>query len=199
MALPSTETFTNTDGTELSTHNSAWTLSQGDLNINTNAIHANGGPASESNYFRNDETYDNDQYAEIELAAVANGPFIGVLVRASGFGAALNAYGAYADADTIYVFKINSGTWTQLGATITRTQTVGEVIRLEVEGTTLTLKIDGITNTTRTDSDHTSGAAGISGFSNVTTTRGDNWEGGNLSSGASVAPLAMHHINQMKG
>jgi hypothetical protein len=186
MALPATETFTDTNGTALATHNASWTVNSGSFVVQDNGCCPTGSGVE--NLARwNADTFNNDQYSQCVAAILATGGVqAGVAVRVSTSGAE-TAYGCYWDNTTAYIFKNVAGTWEQLGATVTP-PTAGQLVRLEVSGTTLTLKYDGSTQTTRTDSAISSGAAGLAGYSSGGSGYLDDWEGGNLSAGGGTPP-----------
>ena len=188
-ALPATDTFTGTDGTALTTYSANWSLNSGNFVINTNSVAPNQA-LIEGGARWNADTFASDQYAQGKIVAVStSGQTIGVAVRASTSGTA-SYYGFYNDGSgggKTFLFKMVSGTWTQLGA-IGTGLAANDVIRLEISGTTLTPKVNGVTKSppgAQTDSALSSGAAGLSGYSASTSNRLDDWEGGSL---GSVAP-----------
>ena len=196
-ALPATDAFTSTNGTTLTTYSSSWSLNSGDFAINTNAVYPNQSGA-EGGARWNADTFGNDQYAQGKLANITTtGQTIGVAVRASTGGAA-SYYGFYADGSgggKTFLFKMVSGTWTQLGST-GAALSANDLLRLEISGTTLTPKVNGSTQSppgTQTDSALSSGAAGLSGYSLSTAMRLDDWEGGNLA-GTPVMPRSRRMI-----
>ena len=185
--LPATDAFTGTNGTALTTYSANWLLNSGNFAINTNAVYPNQS-GTESGARWNADTFGNNQYAQGKLANITTaGQTIGVAVRAATSGAA-SYYGFYADGSgggKTFLFKMVAGTWTQLGS-LGAALAVNAVLRLEVSGTTLTPKVNGSTQSppgAQTDSAHSSGAAGISGYSVSTSMRLDDWEGGNLGGG----------------
>ena len=185
--LPATDAFTGTDGTALTTYSANWSLNSGNFVINTNAVAPNQS-ATECGARWNADTFGNNQYAQSKLANITTtGQTIGVAVRAATGGAA-SYYGFYADGSgggKTFLFKMVAGSWTQLGS-LGAALAVNDIIRLEVSGTTLTPKVNGSTQSppgARTDSAHSSGAAGLSGYSVSTSMRLDDWEGGNLGGG----------------
>lgn len=181
MALPATESFTNTDGTVLSSHPN-WSLNAGSLDIQSNAVAPNQG-GGESGGRWNADSFNNDQYAFGTIVAVTSGNDVGVGVRHSAGGS--NYYGYYGSSLDAFLFKMVTGTWTQLGST-GNGLSVNDVLHLEVVGTGLTAKKNGSVDTSvgtsgqATDSSLTSGSAGVTGFGDTTALRLDNWEGGNI-------------------
>jgi hypothetical protein len=192
-ALPATEAFTNTDGTALTTHSASWTLRNGNFAINTNAVYPNDAVNYGMAYW-NADTFSNNQYAQFTLVAAASGGAIGVATRMAA--GANTAYGYIKDSGTSdrAFFKRVAGTFTEFGYAASGTA-VNDVFRLEANGTTIRPIRNGSTDTgvggAVTDSAIASGAAGlVSNTTTVTTTRGDNWEAGNL-----PAPFSPGAIN----
>jgi hypothetical protein len=172
------ETFTAGDGTALETHNSSWTLLNGNFAINTNAVHSNTA-ASDTMAQWNGTTFSNDQFAEMTIVAVATGGYIGVAVRTQD--GVPSGYGVYCNSDDIKLIEWNAGTPTTHH---TGSACAGnDLIRLEIVGTTLTLKRNGATLTTVIDATYSSGKPGLVGNANLTTIRADSWTAGSISGG----------------
>lgn len=197
MALPATDVFTGTNGTQLNVYSSNWAYNAGDFIINTNSV-APDDSTNECGARWTADAFNNDQYSQCVLAAKeGTGNFaVGPSVRHAAAGTA-TYYGYYADgASTSYCFKMVAATWTQLGASFT-SPAAATVLRLEASGTTLTVKHGGVSQGTRTDSAIASGVAGVTGFSASTSMRLDTWEGGNVAAaGASQVPRSMHQYRQ---
>lgn len=187
MALPASDAFTGTNGTALTTYSAAWTLNSGNFDIQSNALCANAAD-TECGAHRNDETFDADQYSEAVIGALAGTvSWVGVAVRCATDGSE-NYYGFYGAGSASQVFKVVSGTWTQIGSDFPAFSP-GDVVRLEVEGTTLRAYIDGVQQgSDLTDSALSAGAAGVCGYSDATTSSLASWEGGNLGAGDVTAP-----------
>jgi hypothetical protein len=187
MALPATDTFTGTDGTALQTYSGNWSIRAGGFVINTNAVSPSSS-ALENAAWWNADAFADDQYATGTIAAIG-GSALGLAVRVDT-GANNSYYGYYSDATTSYLFKVVSGTWTQLGSTGAG-WSAGDVIRLEISGTSLRPMVNGVTASigVQTVTDLASGAAGLSGWNSDTANRLDNWEGGNLGGAASTYTL----------
>jgi hypothetical protein len=183
MALPASDSFTGTDGTSLPTYSSNWTIDTGNggFIIQTNAARPNA--IFQVSLVRwNADTFSNNQYAQGTITNANSDPG-GVLVRAATDGTS-NYYGAMSDSDSSTEwFKYVAGSYTLLSSLPFMAN--GDVIRLEVYGSTLAVYKNGIQHgPTLTDSSHTSGAAGLTGYSTGSTSI-DNWSAGNL-----TAPLA---------
>jgi hypothetical protein len=122
------------------------------------------------------ETFGNDQYAEITLSAVGAFHEIGALVR----GSSNNGYCLNIASGNWYLGRIVSGSWTQI-ATGAKAFSAGEVIRLEVSGTTLKMYQDDVQfGGDQTDSNISTGAPGVSGRGWDGGTSATSWEGGEL-------------------
>jgi hypothetical protein len=180
MALPATDTFTGTDWTPLETYSASWSIRNGGFLIYSNAV----CPVStfvENGAWWNADVFADDQYATGTFTAVGTSSQ-GLAVRVNT--AADNSYYGYYSSDVdSRLFKVVAGTWTQLGSA-GAPWAVNDVVRLEISGTSLRPMVNGVTADigVQTDSDLTSGAAGLSSFSyfdNINS-RLDNWEGGNL-------------------
>jgi len=176
MALPATDSFTGTNGTQIEVYSANWTLNAGAIDIQSNAI-APDNPTDESGAHWNADSFSNDQYAELTLAALASGYQIGPAVRAHVSAATYYIY--YTDGGATQIAKMVGGVWTQLGSDLANPAN-GSVLKLEVSGTTLTAYDDDVSQGSRTDSSIASGYAGVAAYGDNTTTRGDNFEGGNL-------------------
>lgn len=177
MTLPATDTFTGSNGTQLSTYSASWTTVKADFDIQSNQL-APDVAATEGGAGWNADTFNNDQYAQATLVASPSAD-IGVAVRVNVATPNDDYYGFYADVTNAFLFKVINGTWTQIGTNITRPAN-GSVLRLEAQGTTLTCYDDGASVRAATDSALTSGAAGVAGFGDDASTLLDTWEGGNL-------------------
>ncbi len=191
-ALPATDAFTAANGTALTTYSTNWALNSGNFAINTNAVHPNQTTAECGARWTAD-VFGNDQYSQGRLANLTTtGQTVGVAVRMATSGAA-SYYGYYADGSgsgKTFLFKMVSGTWTQLGS-LGAALSANDVLRLEVSGTTLTPKVNGATQSppgAQSDSALSSGAGGLSGYSVSTSMRLDDWEGGNLAAPAITRP-----------
>lgn len=193
MALPATDAFTGTDGTQLTTYSANWTLQLGDFDIQSNALAPDSLANSDSLACWTADTFNADQYSQIKIVAVSTAPAsIGPAVRvASG---ATTAYLLFHSSAAWELWKVVAGTWTKINNGASRTLQVNDVLRLEISGTTLTVKINGVAQgSPTTDSDIASGYAGLHANKDDANHRGDDWEGGNLAAGGLSIPVAMHH------
>jgi hypothetical protein len=178
-----TESFTNTNGTELFTHSASWQAGNAlssDFVIDTNAVRTPFNRSITLLTFYSG-SFSNDQYAEAKITQVGSaGQRMGVAVRA-GFGAG-------------YIFMVEGGAWglsklVSYGFTLlssgSLTLTANDVIRIEASGTTITAKRNGSVVTTAIDASHASGTPGIAGDGSAasgTYTLLDDWVGDDLTS-----------------
>lgn len=184
MALPATDAFTGSDGTVLTTYSANWTLNSGNFYIQINSI-APDGDGLENGAGWNADTFDNDQYATGTIVEEFSSAYaIGVSVRCKTDGTA-NYYGFYSASDASYVFKMVTGSWTQLGNN-GAAFVAADVMKLEVDGSQLTAYKNGspLSLSIGTDTAHASGRAGLSGYGYHYDCRLDNWSGGNLAAPA---------------
>jgi hypothetical protein len=195
-ALPTTDAFTGSTDTQLTTYSASWTLNSGNYDIQTNAVSPDDGGARVTTAAHwNADSFSNDQYSQLTLVAVTSAKwnYLGVSVRCAA-SSTNTFYNYIAEGSELLLMKVVAGTETQLGKTIT-TVSANDVLRLEVSSTTLTPKRNGVTDAmgAQTDSGIASGYAGIGAWQyetgSRTQLRGDNWEGGNLG-GAPAAPIS---------
>jgi hypothetical protein len=136
----------------------------------------------------NANTFNADQYAQIVFTSPGTGAF-GVSCRIDTGGADTHySFYSYSGTGGRWLFKRVAGAQTVLASDALGSVN-GDVLRLEIVGTQVTAKINGTILFQITDSSIASGAAGMVGGGTVQTTQGDNWEGGNMSGGASTTAL----------
>lgn len=148
-------------------------------------------------------SFTDDQYASM---AVADFGFfgadynIGVIARASADTEASRDFYYYRVQDTGSPFtttlgKIVNGTNTVLGTSTAISWSAGDRIEIEVQGTTIRGLKNGTVQHSATDSALTTGAPGITGSGGGQPT-GDNWVGGNLSTGSDPSIIRHRRIIQ---
>lgn len=191
MALPVTENFSNPPSNPL-TDRIGWSqfgalLAAGKA---TSGTYQDETDFDDKAAYWDADTFTNDQYSQIELAAVTTATDrLGVILRAGSGNEALLIRFKANDGDFEAYRWDSSGTRIALPGnpyTPSATFNVGDIMRAEIVGTTLTLKIDygsGFVTETTWDasSGPSSGSAGVYiAASGTSVTEGDNWEGGNV-------------------
>ena len=189
MALPATDAFTATSGTNLTTYSSNWTVTNGAWDINSNAVTPNqsGNCAA----YWNADTFGNNQYAKGTLKSQASGIETGPAVRMSS-GPNCYVYRWKGNGTRKILAKIVDGTFTSFGSG--GTITTDTVVELQVSGTTLTPLLNGSLDTEIgeiTDSTFSTGPAGIWGTGDSASSRLDDWEAGNLANDVELVLTAV--------
>jgi hypothetical protein len=93
-----------------------------------------------------------------------------------------------------YLYKYVAGSQTTLTSTTSAGFSVSDDVRIETEGTTITPVLNGSTDSdlgAQTDSSISSGSAGVGGFSDTSSNRIDDWEGGNLAGAGETLSIAI--------
>jgi hypothetical protein len=131
----------------------------------------------------NADTPNNDQKAQVKLAAEGNSTFVGPAVRCSS--SAATYYGFYTDGNDIYLFEVINGSWSQITTSGSYAPDAGDIYRLEVEGTTLRVyENDVLKDTITNETSISSGYVGITGYNNATGGAGDDFSADNLGAAA---------------
>ncbi len=180
MTLPASDNFNRVDdNTGLGAN---WTAIRGSptAQILSNAAAPNIDN-TEGGIIWNADTFDADQYAEGRISQRGNLSYIGVLVR----GTTNNYYLCYTDDAQRYFGRIVAGSYTSFATD--SALAVDDVVRIEAEDDQISVYINGTLWTSVTDSSHSSGSAGIAVYDNITSTRIDDWQGGNLNDPPQVA------------
>lgn len=186
MALPATDNFDSYDDGVALGDQVDWSNVTGEISvINTGDGEIIPTAGGEETCVRwSSDSFDDDQYSEATYISVTGGGgAIGVAVRAQSGSATY--YGLYSDASAGWMFKMVSGSWTQLGSNTGNFD--GDTMRLEAQGTTITPYRNGSVESTigaQTDSAISSGYAGVCGWDIAFDKILDDWEGGELSGGA---------------
>lgn len=203
------DSFTNTAGTVLHTHNVLWVFVAGDGAAYYGIAAGTGAGTlftgtSVRNIFRYDVSVGADQFSEFVVentGAQFDGNIKALIVLRSSTDASPNHdnyflevqdNGANGASHNFLVFKTVNGTMSQVGTTFTANLSNGDTVRFEATGTTTTTlvtKLNGTQIDSRTDSSspHTSGQIGIGG-ARPSGMRMASWSGGDLS--APAADLA---------
>lgn len=194
MALPATESFTDSNGVQLTTHSASWTLNDEDFDIQSNAFATDAASTGYCSAHWNADSFSDDQYSQIVVDAVVVNKYCYIGTSARNHASTADYYYWVGQANESLLGKVVSGSSTQLGAA-GAAWVVTDVIKLEAEGTTITPYENGSTTGTpgaQTDAAHGSGYAGIGGYWHAPHSgfdddiRGDDWEGGNLAAGAAA-------------
>ena len=131
-------------------------------------------------------TFDNDQYAQIKMVNVTTTGAMGIGVRLSGAGATLDGYAftISGNANESSIVRFDNGVGTVLGNVGTTNPSTNDVYKLKIVGTTLTVYKNGSvftevgTSGTYTDATYSSGKAGIVGNGTYNDANADDWEAG---------------------
>lgn len=188
MGLPTTDNFTNSNNTQLTTHSAKWTLLDGDFDIQTNALSPDDPAQDNCAAYWNDDAFNDNQYAQIVYVAGDGWNYIGPVVRGS---AGPDYYGYWACPNHTVVQKCVAGVFTQLGSD-GAAPSATDVLRIEANGTTITPLIDSVEQDppgAQTDAAIASGSGGVCGYWDNAGTRGDDWEAGNLGEAPVFPPV----------
>ena len=149
----------------------------------------------------NADSFADDQYAQLVIETIAyinKSNHVGVIVRAStDTGSGRDYYyvtvggDQFGSNDNTTFGKIVDGTNTEFVQNTDTDWAVTDTLELEAEGTTIRVLRNGVAlggSFTTTDSDLSSGSAGLigGGADNMT---GDDWEGGDITGAAAAAAL----------
>ena len=175
MALPAIDDFSvNNFGTN-------WTFVVQSFDTSGGVARSLGVSADSAAYWSAD-AFNADHYAQARLLDDASN-FPGVGVRVSGTsGANFNGYFAtrfISSGNVIRLLKYTNGVQSQLGADFLAVSN-GTVVKLQVVGTTLEVFYNDLSQGTRTDGAHSTGSAGLFGFS---TSHIDDFQADNVSGG----------------
>src|SRR3990172_7284325 len=178
MALPAIDVFTTASNQAIATYSASWTVNNGAFTVFATGDDVASSAAGDNLAHWNADAFNNNQYGQIVISAAASND-VGAAARCAA--SAFTGYVFSAGNGASYFSKYVAGTWTALaadGAAVANS----DVVRIETNGTTITPLKNGSTTGTPgpvTDTSIASGSAGIYGYGN-TSSRGDNWEGGNL-------------------
>jgi hypothetical protein len=182
MALPATDSFTDTDGTALDSHSANWTIVAANPQIQSNRVTVSNSEGGEGSIlaFWNADTFANDQYAQMYVFFSGNWRAMGPAVRCSSDNGYV--FSTSANLGGCVLLKRVSGTVTVLSTV--NPPASGTLLRIEASGTTLTCYFDGSTTgapAATTDSSLASGSGGLGGRWWFGDAAGDDWESGILS------------------
>ena len=182
MALPATDSFTDSDYTLLENHGSSWSLGTAGLAIYSNACYPY--VSTPSCAYWNADSFDANQSSQVTIAAISAFHGVGPAVHVQN-AAGSNFYCYYGETTQSQIAKCVSGTLTTLSASPQAAFAATDVVRLDVtvSGGVATLKayINDVLQDTVTDSTYTSGSAGVMGQNDSgSSSRMDDWVGDNL-------------------
>ncbi len=184
--LPVTDTFTGADGTPLSSYNANWVVPTGVFRIQSNAVQPQNSFAISVAGWTGD-TFANNQYSEVTVGpAIASGTYVGPAVRVNTSNG--DSYVLLADGGNLVIQRQGTSP-VQLSGDTTAIA-AGDVMRLEIIGTALTAYKNGVlvSGISTTDSNFTSGVAGIAGHHDGGSYI-ETWTAGDISASGQRRPL----------
>jgi hypothetical protein len=193
VALPASEDFAGSDNPLTGNWTScpAGNFWNGDGINEVGGVGRAGTQDTQVGSYWSADSFNADQYAEVDVLCTASYFFGGVILRLATSGNTGDCYAIYGSRGTrLYVVYVDdsAGTATSVtgGAYITVTYSSGNTIRATIEGVDAgTIKVyieDTQQGTDYTDSDCDAGSAGVYGYSygNITTDLIDNFAAGNM-------------------
>jgi hypothetical protein len=194
MALPAIEDFNRDDNVALGTN---WTtLNTGGFGVSSNNVYPNC--SGDCGSIWNADSFADDHYAQLGSIVAVNsaGDYaIGVCVRGAVSGARYYGYIGLARSAERYLIRNSGGSPTALQHYTGSGISIGDSMELRAVGSLITPILNGSTDSslgTATDATYSNGSAGLAGYSASNLLRGDNWVGGNITSGgATVQQLLM--------
>jgi hypothetical protein len=179
MSLPASDGFSASDGTALTTYSANWALNSGNFEIQSNAVRSNAGLAECAARWSAD-AFTANHSSQLKFNLISGSVYIGPAVRVKTDGTA-NYYGYYSSTGLRYLLKNINGTITILASSGGLSDQI--VMGLEIDASTLTPKIAGGLDTelgAQTDSAHSTGAAGICGYSSGSGPTADDFLADNI-------------------
>jgi hypothetical protein len=158
-SLVAADNFNRPDGAV----GSDWTPDQGTLAIASNALtHTSAGTDSLTRYTA--ASFADDQEAQIDITLGASLCDGGVYVRSGGATTGYIFVWLFTGGGTYALYK-NGNTFTSIGSNVTGVGTTGtRRLRIEAIGTTINCYVNDVLQITVTDSSHTSGSPGLTGW-----------------------------------
>ncbi len=185
LSLPATDSLTDRTAGTLGTNWSAAIGAITDWSVVTGvgATETASGADFSVSYW-NQDTFTDDQYAQVVLTIDANG-YAGAVVR----GSSGNAYGVSLEGGACTFYKWVSSSRSSLGTCSSHAWTSGHTLKLSVVGDALTVYDNGVSfGSTTGGSAVTSGKPGMLGYSGANSFT--NWQGDNVG-GAATFPAAI--------
>lgn len=167
-----------------------WTESGGGndgLNISSNQVASANEGAYDNAMFWNANSFNNNQYSKCTLKTIGSGNYAGPIVRANASDF-VNAQCREGDAPEVNLYWYNGGAYTNIATQTSFAWAADDVMILDAEGSDFSFFVDDVEIIGGTNSSApASGACGLSMY--TTTTRLDDWEGGNIIAGTSVKDI----------
>ena len=164
-----------TDNFNRASLGSNWTLALNTVVTNASATFTGNTLNAHSLAYWSADTFGPEQFSQAKVSVLATPSRMGPGVRIS----TNNGYYISASVDQTRVFKIVSGTATQLGSDYTAAA-ANDILRIVVSGSLLYIYQAGVLLAQISDTALTSGSPGIGTYNNSADSRGDDWEGGDL-------------------
>lgn len=172
-----TDSFTGSDGTNLTAYSANWTANASIMVIKSNGFRPNGGASTHVLYSRNDVSPGPNQYAQTTCGTQDDSNYIGPAVRIAA--ATADGYFFHCGNAGCYYGKAVSGVYTDFNGTSLGTAASGDVLKITAIGTKISVYKNGTLLASTTDSTFSSGRVGIKGFG-AANGFDDNFEGGEL-------------------
>jgi hypothetical protein len=171
-----------------------WSFLSQTLDVVSNHAEAGVGADHCVGYW-NADSFDNDQYSEVDILNSAQ--YIGACVRLQT--GSFSGYIAFGDPGGCSIYRVDGGSFTSLNNTPSETFADGDLLRLTIAGSNLTLTRNGTTVLTTSDSNYTSGQPGFEIFDNGGNPQVDSWLGGPIAGGGGAAvPVFREHLRRLK-
>lgn len=171
--------FACPNGTELSTCNPAWVVTQGDYAINAFSAIGNNATSVNMAWYDLGVLWPNDQYSQGTVASITGADAInGLAVRISTSGAMTAYYFTWSETGQFF-YKVVGGVFTEFTAIATPLD-LGDVLRIAAVGNQITVYRNGSVYLTQVDSDLAAGAPGMTGYGFTPTIGIGSWSGGDM-------------------
>ena len=190
MTVVKTDNFTNTNGTDIESHDPNWYYMDsgvtGDIEIEVNVARCEN-PAAAGLGAAYTATFDDDQYSQAKVTAVTATEFVGLCARVNRASPNQNFYLWNTATSQGFMEKYVGGTWSAIDETGAAVS-VNDVLRWESIGDQHRTLINSETDMgPNTDSSLATGDVGIYFYRGNSLASLDDWEGGNIEEEASGA------------
>jgi len=185
MPIPYTDDFTNTNGTNIVTHDSDYVEDTGGAEIQSNS--AQGTTAGQVYVRYTGGAANNDQKITGTLSTDASGgAFYAQLLVRSTVTSGQDGYIIYGNSSSDHELgRIDNGTGTKLGAELT-TWVDADVLELRAVGTTISVDLNGSQDESVTDSTYSSGEHGVGFYQNNANARWNSITYANTAGGIEI-------------